>query len=245
MNVDFFNRLYKGFRAEYVVMGELYGIGLEAFKLPGDFGFDLIVTNLKESNDGSTKRDRAIAPPYSLQIKSTSVKSIEYKNSANDRGRAEVDFYLKQEEMDLIISNESAYYVFVIFLPSAERALSDRHICFWLHGSQIKKMKEAKYFEPCVINNVERHRLSAVVYLKPTQITTELLGRMSDNLISEEGKKFLLSALPERFDMNWDAGEYISLKRPSKTEKNQKVEKMVPKTMIGLQNLGVKVRMEM
>ena len=35
---EFFDRLYKGFEAEYLVMGRIYAAGLEAFKLPGDFG---------------------------------------------------------------------------------------------------------------------------------------------------------------------------------------------------------------
>jgi hypothetical protein len=41
--MGFFESLYKGFEAEHYVAGKLFSVGYEAFKLPGDFGFDLIV----------------------------------------------------------------------------------------------------------------------------------------------------------------------------------------------------------
>ncbi len=54
--MNFFDRLYLGFEAEYYIMGQLYSAGFEAFKLPADFGFDLMVTNQKESSLGSAQK---------------------------------------------------------------------------------------------------------------------------------------------------------------------------------------------
>ena len=48
--MEFFDSLYKGFEAEHYVAGKLFSVGYEAFKLPGDFGFDLIVANQKEQS---------------------------------------------------------------------------------------------------------------------------------------------------------------------------------------------------
>ncbi len=42
--MEFFERLYRGFEAEHYVAGKLFSAGYEAFKLPADFGFDLMVT---------------------------------------------------------------------------------------------------------------------------------------------------------------------------------------------------------
>lgn len=243
MNADFFTRLYKGFRAEYVVMGELYGLGLEAFKLPGDFGFDLIATNLKEATDGETNRQRAIEPPYSLQIKSTAVASIE--GNGGYRTSADVQFYLKQSEIDLIIDSENAFFVFVIFIPNTDRLLNERHFCFWLHGSHVKKMLAQGYFEPCVIGNHERLRLSAVIRFKPSRVLADLLNEMPEGTITADGKKFLVETLPERVPLNWKAGEYVSLRRPSKTKPQEMVDSIVPTGMTSLRNLGVSIDMKL
>ena len=46
--MSFWDRLYKGLGAEYFITGELFMAGYEAFKLPADFGLDLIVTSQKQ-----------------------------------------------------------------------------------------------------------------------------------------------------------------------------------------------------
>ncbi|MBI5968057.1 MAG: hypothetical protein HY882_09410, partial [Deltaproteobacteria bacterium] len=50
--MEFFERLYRGFEAEHYVAGKLFSVGYEAFMMPADFGFDLIVMNQKERSKG-------------------------------------------------------------------------------------------------------------------------------------------------------------------------------------------------
>lgn len=66
--------LYQGFEAEYLVASGLFGAGLEAFKLPGDFGFDLLVSNQLQAtqmaSSPSKANDARSSFPYVLQVKS-------------------------------------------------------------------------------------------------------------------------------------------------------------------------------
>ena len=68
--MEFYESLYKGFEAEYYVAGKLFSAGYEAFKLPGDFGFDLIVTNQKEQTKGPLRR-KAVGSDMFIDIKKT------------------------------------------------------------------------------------------------------------------------------------------------------------------------------
>jgi hypothetical protein len=70
-NLQFFDRLYQGFEAEYMVAATMFGAGFEAFKLPGDFGFDLLVSNQLHAlpNTLAAKSDvQRPLFPYSLPI---------------------------------------------------------------------------------------------------------------------------------------------------------------------------------
>lgn len=242
MDSAFFTRLYKGFRAEYIVMGELYGIGMEGFKLPGDFGFDIIATNLKEATEGKViKRD--IEPPYSLQVKSAQVYN--FVEVGEGRAEGECSFLLKHDEVPLIRDGENTFFVFVIFTPPTDGAINGRHFLFWMDGAHIAALEKRGYFEPCVIEDgnkkLKRLRLNAVVRLFPMLSLSNLLDSLPDGSISPDARARLLNDIADRVPANKNASEYVSLKRHDLTNPaNKPVIKQVNPKLVGLKNLGQK-----
>lgn len=86
--MEFFDRLYLGF---------------EAFKLPADFDFDILVTNQKEQFLKSNIKKRNIQPPYALQVKYRRIKETDFYDGPNGRPEARVNFPIKKQDVDLII----------------------------------------------------------------------------------------------------------------------------------------------
>ena len=95
--MEFFESLYKGFEAEHYVAGKLFSVGYEAFKLPGDFGFDLIVTNQKEQSMGPRQKGRLLEPPFAVQVKCRSLRPSDFQTSASGRDEARISISIKKE----------------------------------------------------------------------------------------------------------------------------------------------------
>jgi hypothetical protein len=83
--MEFFERLYRGFEAEHYVAGKLFSAGYEAFMMPGDFGFDLMVTNQRERSKGPRLRGRLLEPPFAVQVKSRRLMSSDFRPSTSGR----------------------------------------------------------------------------------------------------------------------------------------------------------------
>lgn len=184
----FFDRLYQGFEAEYLVTSALFGAGLEAFKLPGDFGFDLLV-----SNQWKATRDRSLseasddyrAPfPYALQVKSRRARAEDIRLvDGLDRHELDMSFSLKQHEYDLLIASEQAFLVCVLFMPLDQRSLSTRPLIFWLKGRQLQAMREREY----LLDSVDEHgqtrlTLHAVYRFVPMMRRDAFIERVIDTL---------------------------------------------------------------
>lgn len=146
----FFDRLYQGFEAEYLVTSALFGSRLEAFKLPGDYGFDLLVADQWRST-----RSRSVAEPpcdarmpfpYVLQVKSRRAQLSDIRLVEGlDRRELDMKFSLKQHEYDLLVADERAFLVCVLFMPPDQRTVSVRPLTFWLTGAQLRNMHEREY----------------------------------------------------------------------------------------------------
>lgn len=106
MALSFFDRLYTGFRAEYFVMGELFGAGYEGFKLPADFGFDVLATNQKESSLGAAPIGRAIDPPYALQVKSRNILRTSFGDGPSGRPETFTEFWITERDFELISAEQ-------------------------------------------------------------------------------------------------------------------------------------------
>lgn len=68
MDNKFFDRLYKGYSAESFITGQLFENGFEAFRLPADFGLDIVVTNQFKKLNSQESYDDSF--PFGLQVKS-------------------------------------------------------------------------------------------------------------------------------------------------------------------------------
>jgi|GEM_PF-6500373 len=239
MNAKFFERLYLGFEAEFFVIGKLFSLGYEAFKLPADFGFDILVTNIKKTV--LQQNIKEYDPfPYALQIKSRRTDPSNYQLTSNERPTHEIDFKISNHQLSLLKENVNSYIIFVIFfLDSVENSLFNQYpLCFWLNNQAITILEEKGYFMTDPDNN-DYKILRVAIKQRPTISKEEILRNLN---IPEKEKEKLNSILPDRLYRNWNARDYISLLRPSRNlnEKDRLVEKMLPPIFYDLTNLGIK-----
>lgn len=237
-DLKFFNRLYQGFEAEYLVASALFGAGLEAFKLPGDFGFDLMVSNQWRAtrdrllSDGS--RDSHVPFPYALQVKSRRARAENIRLvDGLERRELEMTFSLKQHECDLLIADEQAFLVCVLFMPPDQRSVSVRPLIFWLKGRQLRAMEEREYLVHSVDDAGQRWLTLHVVYrfvpvmrrdvfadkiadtfapLKAQLAGNETLATAFDKAITA-WRKHMMDLLPEAVESNPTGNEYIAFRR--------------------------------
>jgi hypothetical protein len=173
--MEFFEGLYKGFEAEYYVAGKLFSVGYEAFKLPGDFGFDLIVTNQKEQSIGPPRKGRLLEPPFAVQVKCRSLRPLDFQ-----RG----------------------------------------------------------YFMPDEPDRRVRKLMCSLRMLPMLPVGDVLDGLVSQNHLTQDGKRILASELPERVPGNWNASEYIALARGARNAPHELVWRQVPHELFDLRNMG-------
>ena len=234
--MEFFESLYKGFEAEYYVAGKLFSVGYEAFKLPGDFGFDLIVTNQKELSVGPRQKGRLIEPPFAIQVKCRSLRSSDFQTAASGRDEARVSISVKKEDLDLLIGAKNNFLVIVLFVQGDASRIEDRTVHFWLGSDHINALIERGYFIP---DEADRRVRSLVCSLRmfPMLSVGDILDElMSKNHLTQEGKRLLASELPDRVPRNWNASEYVALAR--RTEDAKLVWRQVPQELFDLRNMG-------
>jgi hypothetical protein len=61
---------------------------------------------------------------------------------------------------------------------------------------------------------------------------------MSQNHLTQEGKRILASELPDRVPRNWNASEYVALARKARTAPYELVWRQVPNELFDLRNMG-------
>jgi hypothetical protein len=229
----FFENLYKGFEAENFIAGKLFGCGLEALKLPGDFGFDLLVTNRKQLVFGNTDIKRVAIFPYALQVKSRKIDPLRRKLNSSNRWEQRVNFRINVDEYDLLVSQPSSFLVCVAFGEYGSTSTQANQ--FWLSGRQLRVLKEGLYFKEGIEKGKEFLELQAVFREKAVVKKKEVLERieqiichMESDEIEEGEKEILLKAkksvietlinfLPQEFDRNDNTKPYVALERPTHT----------------------------
>lgn len=242
--MDFFDRLYLGFEAEYYVMGLLYGAGLEAFKLPADFGFDLMVTNQKELSVSKNQKQRENKPPYALQIKSRRLIAKDFYNGPNGRQSADITFSLSAKELNLLLETSNSYLVCVLFLATEANSLHKRTFSFWLESSHVKALLSRGYIQldENMPEKKDGYFIKTNIRLMPMQKVDKILENLvSKGNLTKEGEQILAKCLPAEVPVKDNAHEYISLKRPAKSEGYNEVTRAIPSGLSKLSNLGEKI----
>jgi hypothetical protein len=234
--MEFFESLYKGFEAEYYIAGKFFSAGYEAFKLPGDFGFDLIVTNQKEQSMGPRQKGRLFEPPFAVQVKCRSLRSSDFRKAASGRDEARVSISMKKEHLDLLIGAERNFLVVVLFVQGDARRFEERTVHFWLGSKHINALLERGYFMPDEADRRIRNLMCSLRLLPMLSIGDILDNLMSKNYLTQEGKRILTSGLPKRVPRNLNASEYVALARI--TEDAKLVWRPVPRELFDLRNMG-------
>jgi len=241
--MEFFESLYKGFEAEHYIAGKLFSVGYEAFKLPGDFGFDLMVTNQKEQSMGPAQKGRSFDPPFAIQVKCRNLKSSDFKKTISGRDEAQVSIPMKKEHLDLLMSAKRNFLVIVLFVQGDTRRFEDRTVHFWLGSDHINALLERGYFLPDKADRRLRNLLCSLGMLPMLDVRDILDILMSQNHLNEEGKRILASELPDRVPRNWNASEYVALARKARNAPYELVWRQVPHELFDIRNMGFDIGM--
>lgn len=236
--MEFFERLYRGFEAEHYVSGKLFSVGYEAFKLPADFGFDLIVTNQKEQSMGPCQKGRLLEPPFAVQVKSRSLRSSDFQTAASGRDEAQVSVSIKKEDLDLLVSTKRNFLVVVLFVQGDASKFENRAIHFWVGSGHVNSLLERGYFLPDEADRRVRNLMCSLRMLPMLSLGDILDSLVSQNHLTQEGKRILASELPERVPRNWDASEYVALARRARNAPDKLVWRQVPHELFDLRNMG-------
>jgi hypothetical protein len=239
--MEFFERLYRGFEAEHYVAGKLFSVGYEAFKLPADFGFDLMVTNQKEQSMGPDRKGRLHEPPFALQVKSRSLRASDFKTAASGRDEGRVSVSIKKEELDLLIGTKRNFLVVVLFVDGDERRFEDRAIHFWFGSGHVNALLERGYFLPNEADRRVRNLRCSLRMLPMLPVGDVLDSLVSQNHLTEEGKRILASELPERVPRNWNASEYVAIGRQARDGRDELVWRQVAHELCDFRNMGFDV----
>jgi hypothetical protein len=237
--MNFWDRLYKGLGAEYFITGELFMAGYEAFKLPADFGLDLIVTSQKQQSFSALSQDKMIPPPYVFQVKSRKIEQFDKNNQG--RLEASTEFCLKEDDWQLLINDNSSYLICVLTFTDDVHKLQNRIIYFWLHSSHLCLLQERGYIyerkDPK--NQRLQYLLKVVLRLQATLDLEKVLDDLiSKDYLTQEGKDILFNKIAKSVSPSWKSSEYISLKRSDESKDSGEAIKKIPFELTSFSKLG-------
>lgn len=192
--------------------------------MPGDFGFDLLVSDQRHRSLGSSVAvHRAVDFPYALQVKSRRLREHHYSKNSTGRREAVVNFRISAPELDLLVEEPGGYLVCVAFPPAEDHLLGEQVLSFWLHGTQLARLRGNSYFSEVLDDRgAKGYELKVGFRFLPTQSRSTLLARMqAEGKLTEAGAETLRSALPEELGTGWGA-EYVALYRREWSPKEKK-----------------------
>jgi hypothetical protein len=236
--MEFFEKLYRGFEAEHYVAGKMFSAGYEAFKLPADFGFDLMVTNQKEQSMGPHQKGRLLEPPFTVQVKSRTLRPSDFQMATSGRDEAHALISIKKEDIDLLVNTIRSFLVVVVFVQGDARRFEDRAIHFWFGSVHVNALFDSGYFVPDEADRRVRNLICSLRMFPMLAIEDILDTLVSQNHLTEEGKRILVSELPERVPRNWNASEYVALARKARKDSDELVWRQVPNELLDLRNMG-------
>lgn len=222
MKPEFSERLYRGYAAEHHISSQLFRYGFEVFRLPADFGLDLVVTNqfqVAKKGDGKPG-----SFPFALQVKSRWLKPAEVTKNSGGRPTAVFNYQLKTDEVTTVIEQGNAGIAFVFYWPAG----SGFHPSFfWLHATHLLPLIDMGFLRDIkakLANGTveQRYELAVRYTLLPRQTRAAFIKELDGEFkLSHRLKAKLERELPEQFLRNWNASAYLALGRTSRTGDNQ------------------------
>ena len=210
MNIDFFKNLYKGYAAEHFVSSLLYEKGLEVFRLPADFGFDLVVTNQFHNFSGSPSDNSRF--PFALQVKSRWLNEKHFREGANDRQMVSIQYGLKTSEIDLVESTPNSAFILVYYWPVESEQKHEARM-FMLYSEDVVDLKKRKFF---IENPTDPGKVNLTIdYHSIPEVKREdyVDGLIKEKALVESSRDSLLKVLPKVLSKGWNAEEYIKMHR--------------------------------
>lgn len=202
--------LYIGAAGEHYIMSECFRHNMEAFKLPIDKGFDLVVTrayrHLSRLDDAPRPVDRSVPEtPIYVQVKSRQAAPVAPQKEKGERPSWEGYFPIKPADLDLICATPNSALACVLFVETRGELMRSRTAyAWWMSSAYVNQLRDAGHF--IAMPNKDALELW-VRYVEPApdsgykQNTYVSLLKQCQIKGSEPGKKssgFLLSE--ERFD---------------------------------------------
>lgn len=143
--------LYLGAAGEHHVMSECFRHHREAFKLPIDRGFDLVVTDAyrhlsrAEMPSSTTHPPMPEGAPLYLQVKSRQAKPSAGDGDA--RPRWEGCFPIKSSDIRLICDTPNAFLVCVLFVDASDQLSKARTAyAWWMPSKKVKQLHDTGHF---------------------------------------------------------------------------------------------------
>jgi hypothetical protein len=230
MNNDFFDKLYRGYSAESFITGQLFEYGFEAFRLPADFGIDLVVTNQFKKLKSKGIYDNSF--PFGFQVKSWRLQESDaLKGSQHGiQQRKEYRFYylISHKEIKALQEFSNSALAFVFIMPFG---CSIRNIyAFCIHSREIEKMIQNQFFINCTYKDEKYYKLNVCFRSLSQHNRKAFIDEMvNENLIDKKAADFLEKNLPQNFPSNWNEKEGLYLRRKSyaKNSKDQLVNESI------------------
>jgi hypothetical protein len=145
---------------------------------------------------------------------------------------------MKKEHLDLLIRAKRNFLVVVLFVQGDARRFEDRTVHFWLGSGHINTLLEWGYFTPDETDRRVRNLMCSLRMFPMLSVGDILDSLMSQNHLTQEGKRILASELPDRVPRNWNASEYVALARKARTAPYELVWRQVPNELFDLRNMG-------
>jgi hypothetical protein len=187
---------------------------------------------------GPRQKGRLLEPPFAVQVKCRSLKSSDFERTASGRDEAKVSVWMKKEKLDLLISAKRNFLVIVLFVQGDARRFEDRTVHFWLGSDHINALLERGYFIPDESDRRKRNLICSLRMLPMLSVGEILNSLVSQNHLTQEGKRILASELPDRVPRNWNASEYVALARKARNAPYELVWRQVPNELFDLRNMG-------
>lgn len=205
LNADFFRRLYQGYAAEHHVSSALFRCSYEVFRLPADFGFDLIVTDQFRRALGHPVHHL----PFALQVKSRWMAHDTAVVGPNGRREFVIDYRMKVDEVQLVQNTEDSGFVFVFYLGEAAGNRFDVRL-IWVHQKQVPTLLDRGYFRA----NGENYDFTIKYRDFPSFTPATFIAALPAALGQNQGLvEHLQDTLPAEFPRNWNAGAYLLFAR--------------------------------
>lgn len=207
MNRDFFERLYQGYAAEHYVSSDLFRRGYEVFRLPADFGLDLVVTNQFMASGAQQESDEHF--PYAIQVKSRWLNGSSVFDSSTGRYRSRAVFYLSHDELELLLKTKNSGLALVTYIQADQGSAFIPRMLF-MTSKHIRQLLD----EGFILADREKKEIHIEFRLHPVQKRSDFINElMQKGSLNDDQIKHLNTELPDEFKRNWNAKDYVAVGR--------------------------------